>query len=132
MIFTPSFSHFSVEFSNERFWNRSSSIDVRFVKFSVIFFVETGFKMDIEFCCYFYCSSFMLLRYNLSQYKAVFDDYCQLIFDHYSPSPVKSYYLTMFCVYCHNHGDIALEILNNWAVLVTDALAKWAPMICPL
>jgi hypothetical protein len=54
---TPSFSPFSVVFSNQRFRNCSFTVDVGFVKLSS----DWVRKMNIEFWCHLCCSSSVIL-----------------------------------------------------------------------
>jgi hypothetical protein len=54
---TPSFTHLSITFSNQRFSNCSPTVDVGFVKLtSDSFCGNRVFKMNIQFCCHLCCS----------------------------------------------------------------------------
>jgi hypothetical protein len=52
MVVTPSFTHLSIAFSNQKVSNCSPIMDVRFVKFrSDNFCGNRVFKVNIQFCC---------------------------------------------------------------------------------
>jgi hypothetical protein len=107
MIITPRFSHFCVVFSNQKFNNCSSTMDVGFVKIlSDCFCGHRLFKMNIEFCCHLWCSSYFSLSCGFRQLFPLADGH------------------PMICVRRHTP--------NKVAVLVTNAPAKRAPTICPL
>ena len=64
VIITPSFSPFGAVFSNQRFSNCSSAMDVGFVKLSSDCFCGTVFKMNVKFCSHLCCSTSMIYRHN--------------------------------------------------------------------
>jgi hypothetical protein len=58
MVVTPSFTHLNITFSNERFRNCSTTVDVGFVKFmSDSFCGNRVFKMNIQFSCPVTCAA---------------------------------------------------------------------------
>jgi hypothetical protein len=62
VVVTPSFTHLSITFSNQRFSNCSPTVDVRFVKLtSASFCGNRVFKMNIQFWCHLCCSSSVIL-----------------------------------------------------------------------
>jgi hypothetical protein len=52
MVVTPSFTHLSIAFSNQRLSHCSPTVDVGFVKLTSYNFSENRvFKMNIQLCC---------------------------------------------------------------------------------
>ena len=65
IIITPSFRPFSIVFSNQRFGNCSSAVDIGLVKLlSNCFCGNRVFKMNTEFCCYLCYIISLIFRHN--------------------------------------------------------------------
>jgi len=110
MIITPSFSSWSVVFSNQRFNNCSSTTDIGFVKLLSGCFCGNGvFKLNIKFCCCLCCSSSDFYRQSSSMYCNPLHLF--LVFSHYS-----FLCLSMICVCHHNLENSALDTLNKVAI----------------
>jgi hypothetical protein len=71
---TPSFTHFSITFSNQRFSNCSPPVDVGSVKLTSDSFCG---NMNIQFCCNLWCSSSVIFRNTPPQCRTIsFCQYC--------------------------------------------------------
>jgi len=126
MIITPSFSPFSVLFSNGRFSNCSSTEDAGFVKLSSDCFVETW-------------SSRWLLSSAITFASVVlwFSDTILLNGDSFhliwfsATVPLSWYVFPWFVCAVITLETAALNTPNKVAVVFTDAPAKRAPTVCP-
>ena len=102
-------SAFGVVFSKQSFNNCSSTMDVGFVK--ILWDCLSGnsvFKMNIEFCCHLWCSSYLSLSCGFRQLFLLADD------------------VIPWFVY-----DL-IHTTNKVAILITHAPVKRVPTICPL
>ena len=122
IIITPSFRPFSIVFSNQRFSNCSSIVDIGFVKLlSNCFCGNRVFKMNTELCCHLCCSISLIFRHNplhLVWFSVTI--------------PLSWWCLPVICVCLNNLETAALVTPNKVAGLVADVPAKCAPTICPL
>jgi hypothetical protein len=125
MVLTPSFTHLSITFSNQRFSNCSPTVDVGFVKLtSDSFCGNRVFKMNIQFCCHQFCSSSVIFLNNVWRSLCVNFDFGPLFLSDDVVFPLLLYAdITL--------ESVALDTPNNVAVSVTDATAKQASTICP-
>jgi hypothetical protein len=79
IVVTPSFTHLSITFSNERFSNCSPTVDVWFVKLtSDSFYGNRVFKINIQVCCHLRCTNSPIFRNNPSQCMTI--SFCQCWF----------------------------------------------------
>jgi hypothetical protein len=131
MVVTPSFSHLSISFRNQRFSNYSftATMDIGFVKLTSDSFVETRFSNEYSVLLFSYvcCGISVIFRNNPSQcttFYSVNVDFRRLFL-----------FADVFPWFVY--ADITLESVafdapNTAAVFVTDAPAKRAPTTCPL
>jgi hypothetical protein len=84
----------------------------------LIVFVETVFKINIQFCCYLCCSSCVNFQNNASQCMTICvnADFCQLFL----------FTDAVFLSFAY------ANITSETVAFVTDGPAKCAPMICLL
>jgi hypothetical protein len=57
MVVTPSCTHLSITFSNQRFSNCSTTVDVGFVKLTSDSFRGNRVNRNIQFCCTVTCAA---------------------------------------------------------------------------
>ncbi len=89
--------------------------DVVFVKISIVYFRgNMVFKVNIKVCCHFIAVFCLVWAQFFSE-----NAWSHFQFLNTSYSLIKS---------CH---AVVLKTPNKWAVKVTDAPSKWAPMISP-
>jgi hypothetical protein len=130
MVMTPSFTHLSITFSNQRFSNCSPTVDVGMVKLmSGSFYGNRVFEMNIQFYCHLCCRRSVFFRkkilFNIRRSLSINVNFCPLFLFADVAFPWFVY------------TDITLETValvtpNNVAVFVADGPAKRAPTICPL
>jgi hypothetical protein len=129
MVVTPSFTHLSVTFSNQRFSNCNPTVDVGFVKLTSVSFCRNRvFKKNIVLLsCHLCCSSSVIFRNSPSQctrsLSVKVEFHPLFLFADVFPWFV---YADIFL------ETVALDTPNNVTDFVTDAPAKRAPTICPL
>jgi hypothetical protein len=91
LILTPSFTHLSITFSNQRFSNCNPTVDVRFFKLmSDSFCGNRVFKMNIQFCCPVTCAA--VLEWFFETILLMYDDFflSMSLFIHCSSSLMMS------------------------------------------
>jgi len=123
MIITPSFSPFSIVFSNQRFSTCSPTVDVGFVKLSS----NWVRKMNIEYWCTFAAVvlSFLdTILFNVRRSLSVSFGFRPLVL-------VAGDIFPWFVYAVMTLKTAATDTPNKVRVLVIDAPAKSAPIICP-
>jgi hypothetical protein len=123
MVMTPSFTHMSISFSNQRFSNCNLRVDVGFVKVTLDSFCGNKvFEMNIQLCCHLCDFS----KQSFSMYDNFFLPV--LTFVHCSSSLMLSSHDSCMPTLPQKLSDTP----DNVTVFVTDVPAKRAPVIDPL
>jgi hypothetical protein len=120
---TPSFTHLSITFSNQRFSICSPTAGVGFVKLTTDSFCgKWAFKVNIQFCCHLCCNSSLFFKTTVLNVRRSLS-----VSVHFRP-------LFLFAdVFPGFMETVALDTTNNVAVFVADAPSKRAlTMMCPV
>jgi hypothetical protein len=130
MVVTPSFTHQSITFSNQRFSNLSPTVDVGFVKLTLVsFYGNRLLEISIQFCCLVTCVAvvewFRETNLSVRWLLSVSADFRPLL--------LFADVIFPWFIYANiTYETVALDTPNNVAVFVTDAPEKRTPTIYSL